>query len=945
MTQNADLTQLGEDLEDDTTMWSPLPPYSPSAFLKVPWGRLMPCGNHLASGGIDLLPRAPTSSLSQHGKISVSPKSTTSATTSPLQAWDHIHPADQFNLYIAGRSNKCDIFPVPPEDLDERNLALKTWAFGMISNKHCKIYCTLDTAMTSAVEGGPGSILSPAMQVYIEDTSGNGTYINKTTLLRKGEKRLLHSGDEISLVNPEVLAKKIRSTTPISELLQQFSYIFINLASQQPHAFRTLIHSKARNTLLTTPLLFSESIDHQNQLSQPSQGENAIVVDCSNKGSRARVGISAVNVRAVKHPSCHPPPLSVAQTGFPLTETKAEPDPCRLTNIKQHLDMAPPPSRRTNSTGRKRTSLIEESSTKPRRISPRRQSTVRRRIEEDYDIRDHLGSGTMGEVRRAIHRQTGQIRAVKIISTQCRNHFPSQLGGVKNDNDNQKLEAEATILQALSHPYVVKLLDVYIAPTTIYLVMELMHGGDLFDRIIERGFFSETMARRVMRRLFSAVYHLHEECSIVHRDLKPENVLLVSREDDIEVKLTDFGLAKVVNGVDDSLKTFCGTPQYFAPEVLRRRHTVVGLGRYGKQADMWSLGVILYVLLSGSAPFESPLDNETADDSSTALSSVSNIYFPVDHWKNVSTSAQSLIRELLVIDPRRRLTISAACKHEWIMIHDGDTHVYPLEDPKLTVANSCLSSQLHFTTGSCEVLGVAKAILSTRNDALEESENSDTVRGSDFQIIPPRSPLSPLQINCKSEPALCKQNQSSMITATRAKNNQVSGSKVDGVVRSETFVQPNKNSDCLEIDEDIVSRFTDSTESITSIFSDEVHARVQDISDKPSTAVAETTSTTPLAKPRKHAIASASESNTRKGKRKKVEPVDDQSYFRLAKKVVGTSRLAKQNSKTRSLKDAEASPLRNFSRKLRKQDQESEQPVCASKSKQTTLATWFKTPK
>ena len=154
------------------------------------------------------------------------------------------------------------------------------------------------------------------------------------------------------------------------------------------------------------------------------------------------------------------------------------------------------------------------------------------------------------------------------------------------------IQAEAEILRSLDHPYVVKLYDVYVSPgNAIYLVMELVRGGDLFDRIVERRRYTERQARRVMRRILAAVHYLHEERGIVHRDLKPENILVVDRRSDVDIKLTDFGVAK--NMTAEGLKTFCGTPQYFAPEVLRRCDTVMGLGRYGKEIDCWSIGVIL----------------------------------------------------------------------------------------------------------------------------------------------------------------------------------------------------------------------------------------------------------------------------------------------------------------------------------------------------------------
>jgi hypothetical protein len=190
----------------------------------------------------------------------------------------------------------------------------------------------------------------------------------------------------------------------------------------------------------------------------------------------------------------------------------------------------------------------------------------------------------------------------------------------------------------------------------------------LFDRIVHKGKYSEDQARRVMRRLLAAVYYLHEDKNVVHRDLKPENILMLSKESDIDIQVTDFGLAKAVNS--DGLKTFCGTPMYFAPEILQRRHTVMGRGRYGKEADCWSMGIILYILLSGMPPFDPDSRDTTID-------------YPDEHWGGVSDKARDLVQQLLIVSPKKRLTVKDACQHEWILQDDGDTHQNPLDDPNL----------------------------------------------------------------------------------------------------------------------------------------------------------------------------------------------------------------------------------------------------------------------
>jgi serine/threonine protein kinase len=162
----------------------------------------------------------------------------------------------------------------------------------------------------------------------------------------------------------------------------------------------------------------------------------------------------------------------------------------------------------------------------------------------------------------------------------------------------------------------------------------------------------------------------------------------VTRDSHIQVKLTDFGLAKIIDE-DDSLKTFCGTPQYFAPEVLRRRHTVAGRGRYGKPADMWSLGVILYILLSGQPPFNpDTLDDDDDNDDRSQY----DIQFPTDPWSQFHPLAVDLVQKLLREDPKRRLSVSQACTHPWILMEDGDTHIHPLDDPNLTTRKKLFGS-------------------------------------------------------------------------------------------------------------------------------------------------------------------------------------------------------------------------------------------------------------
>jgi Protein kinase domain/FHA domain len=509
---------------------------------------------------IPLLPRAPRAPIShvttvaKDGTEQPPPPLLPNATMDACEIHDTIvlvSAGDVFNEYTIGRSKaKCDICVSPEIDATTSATATSSgkkrranldWCYSLISNQHCKLYCTLDETVGMPVQnrnrhddetalnrhtGWDIVTLAKrgALQVWIEDCSINGTVINGSTVLHAGDKRLLHAGDEICLVHPLTVRRKIgaASSAQVSHIVQQFSYVFVNGVVNglppRPVAPPT-----------TSRISTNDNNSHSSTLT-PTLSFLATVTQRAAQRDATAARTAAVNARVAAADR----PLA-----RPCREDSASPETMRGGDVTSSL--GPADSRR--------------------RISPRRQPP--RQIQHDYDMRDVLGRGTMGEVRRAIHRQTGQPVAVKILSL-VRQRGPW--------NQCTEIEREATILRQLQHPYVVKLLDVYTAPEAIYLVMELVAGGDLFDRIVQRGAYSEINARRVLRRLLAAVHYLHEASGlhIVHRDLKPENILLTTTTSDIDVKLTDFGLAKP----DGDLKTFCGTPQYFAPV---RRRTLMGL--------------------------------------------------------------------------------------------------------------------------------------------------------------------------------------------------------------------------------------------------------------------------------------------------------------------------------------------------------------------------------
>ena len=415
---------------------------------------------------------------------------------------------------------------------------------------------------------GSNSLPAASMEVWVEDASNNGTMVNQTILLKRGQKRRLHSGDEISLVNPETLRKRIRDDARLQNILQQHSFVFVNVAHQQQQQKQ------------------QPAKRHADPLGQSLGSLGSFPIAGPTSSAKRRKGL--VNVRAMKYTGIRGPTPIRSPVPAPnrALHPLGLPTP-KSGNVHHNHNQKESSSVAVSNRGRRRVSSSM--------VAAPLEAASPRRIEQDYDIRDLLGRGTCGEVRRAIHRLSGKERAVKIISLP-----PPGLVNQKQQQEAQQWQAEARILQTLDHPYVVQLVDVFCTDTHLYLVMELCAGGDLFDRIIQTKKYTEYDARRVMRRLLCAMHYIHEDCQLVHRDIKPENILLTGANDPCDVKITDFGVAK---SASSELKTFCGTPLYFAPEVLKRRHTVHGQGRYGKAADVWSLGVILYILLSGTPPY------------------------------------------------------------------------------------------------------------------------------------------------------------------------------------------------------------------------------------------------------------------------------------------------------------------------------------------------------
>jgi serine/threonine protein kinase len=271
--------------------------------------------------------------------------------------------------------------------------------------------------------------------------------------------------------------------------------------------------------------------------------------------------------------------------------------------------------------------------------------TQKRSIFDFYEFRELLGQGGVAAVHLGVKKDTGAPWAIKVIDTR---QFQLTEGGIDS------LTREAEMLRSLRHPNIIHLEDIFSDASKLYLVMELSHGGDLFDRILSKRRYEEATAKEAMRNILSALAYLHKS-NIAHRDLKPENILLSRKDSDTDVKISDFGLAKVASD-KQKLKTYCGTPQYFAPEVLQRKNTVAGQGSYSLAADMWSIGIILFVMLAGEFPFDDPTKRGV---------NAMKHQFNKPVWATISNDAKDLINKLLIKDPSDRLNAEQALRHPW----------------------------------------------------------------------------------------------------------------------------------------------------------------------------------------------------------------------------------------------------------------------------------------
>ncbi|KAJ3557678.1 hypothetical protein NM688_g1342 [Phlebia brevispora] len=267
----------------------------------------------------------------------------------------------------------------------------------------------------------------------------------------------------------------------------------------------------------------------------------------------------------------------------------------------------------------------------------------------EYRVIQEIAEGTFGKVKMAIHTVTGHKVAMKFISKQV----------IAATKTKTRVQREVEYMRALRHPHIIKLYEVIATPTDIIIVLEYA-GGELFNYIVANGRMPEPQARRFFQQLISGIEYSHR-LKIVHRDLKPENVLL---DDDLNVKIADFGLSNEIKD-GDFLKTSCGSPNYAAPEVIRG-------GLYtGPEIDVWSCGVILYVMLCGRLPFED-------DDVQTLFTKISQGVYHMPSY--LSADARALINGMLAVDPVKRITVPEILQHPFFTT-DLPRYLQPLPPP------------------------------------------------------------------------------------------------------------------------------------------------------------------------------------------------------------------------------------------------------------------------
>jgi len=269
---------------------------------------------------------------------------------------------------------------------------------------------------------------------------------------------------------------------------------------------------------------------------------------------------------------------------------------------------------------------------------------------EKYEPKETLGSGLSSVVRRCTNKETGKEFAVKIID-----RYSEKGKAMKGRDEEQQVRSEIeTLSRVAGHPNIIQLVDVYESTAFFFLVFELAPGGELFDYLTRVVAVSEKETRKIMGQIFSAVAHMHKN-NVVHRDLKPENILFDNED---RILITDFGFAVTLEP-QESIKEFCGTYGYLAPETLKC-YMFENMPGYNREVDLWACGGILYTILVGFAPFWHRRQMQMIRNITEG-----KFKFGSPEWDDISELPKDLIRKLLVVDPKGRITAEQALSHPW----------------------------------------------------------------------------------------------------------------------------------------------------------------------------------------------------------------------------------------------------------------------------------------
>lgn len=353
-------------------------------------------------------------------------------------------------------------------------------------------------------------------------------------------------------------------------------------------------------------------------------------------------------------------------------------------------------------------------------------ATTAAKFNDIYDLKEELGKGAFSIVKRCVQKTSGLEFAAKIINTRK-----------LSARDHQKLEREARICRALKHPNIVRLHDSIQDEGFHYLVFDLVTGGELFEDIVAREFYSEADASHCMQQILESVNYCHVH-GIVHRDLKPENLLLASKVKGAAVKLADFGLAIEVQGDQQAWFGFAGTPGYLSPEVIRK-------DPYGKPVDIWACGVILYILLVGYPPFWD-------EDQPRLYAQIkAGAYdYPSPEWDTVTPEAKNLINSMLTVNPAKRITATEALKHPWIcqrervasVVHRQETvDCLKKFNARRKLKGAILTTMLATRNFSMWNKNPGRSLIVKKNDGIKESTDSqatiddEDTRGKKQEII------------------------------------------------------------------------------------------------------------------------------------------------------------------------------------------------------------------